>query len=102
MTSSAPAGGTLRRTLGLWQVSLSGIGVILGAGVYAWIGPAAALAGNLLWMSFLLAGLTAALTAYAYAACRLWPWWGAIAWAAPQRRWPWWSGKPSVLPPTRR
>ena len=57
----------LRRTLSLWQVSLSGIGVILGAGVYALIGPAAAQAGNALWLSFLLAGVTAGLTAYAYA-----------------------------------
>jgi len=59
--------GSLRRTLSLWQVSLSGIGVILGAGVYALIGPAAALAGNVLWLSFVLAGVTAGLTAYAYA-----------------------------------
>ena len=58
---------SLRRTLSLWQVSLSGIGVILGAGVYALIGPAAAQAGNALWLSFLLAGLTAGFTAYAYA-----------------------------------
>jgi APA family basic amino acid/polyamine antiporter len=58
---------SLRRTLSLWQVSLSGIGVILGAGVYALIGPAAAQAGNALWLSFLLAGLTAGLTACAYA-----------------------------------
>jgi amino acid transporter len=58
---------SLRRSLGLWQVSLSGVGVILGAGVYALIGPAAAQAGNALWMAFLLAGLTAGLTAYAYA-----------------------------------
>ena len=43
---------SLRRTLSLWQVSLSGIGVILGAGVS-------------LWLSFLLAGMTAGLTAYA-------------------------------------
>jgi APA family basic amino acid/polyamine antiporter len=57
----------LRRTLGLFQVTLSGVGVILGAGVYALIGPAAALAGNALWLSFLLAGVTAGLTAYAYA-----------------------------------
>src|SRR5262245_14698688 len=58
---------TLRRSLSLWQVALSGIGVILGAGVYALIGPAAAQAGNALWLAFLLAGLTAGLTAYAYA-----------------------------------
>jgi APA family basic amino acid/polyamine antiporter len=58
---------TLRRTLGLWQVSLTGVGVILGAGVYALIGPAAALAGTSLWLSFVLAGLAAAFTAYSYA-----------------------------------
>jgi APA family basic amino acid/polyamine antiporter len=58
---------SLRRTLSFWQVSLSGIGVILGAGVYALIGPAAAQAGSALWLAFLLAGVTAGLTAYAYA-----------------------------------
>lgn len=57
----------LRRTLGLWQVSLAGIGVILGAGVYALIAPAAGHAGDALWLAFLLAGATAGLTAYAYA-----------------------------------
>jgi APA family basic amino acid/polyamine antiporter len=46
---------------------LTGIGVILGAGVYALIGPAAAMAGRGLWLAFLLAGLAAALTAYSYA-----------------------------------
>ena len=58
---------SLRRSLSVWQVSLSGVGVILGAGVYALIGPAAAQAGNALWLAFVLAGLTAGLTAYAYA-----------------------------------
>jgi amino acid transporter len=46
-----PTGPALRRTLGLWQVSLSGIGVILGAGVYALIGPAAARAGSALCLA---------------------------------------------------
>lgn len=58
---------TLRRTLGLWQVSFTGVGVILGAGVYALIGPAAALAGPGLWLAFILAGAAAAFTAYSYA-----------------------------------
>ena len=57
----------LKRTLGLWQVSAAGIGVILGAGVYALIGPAAALAGDAVWIAFLVAGVTAALTGYSYA-----------------------------------
>jgi hypothetical protein len=54
------ANASLRRSLTLWQVSLSGIGVILGAGAYGLIGPAAAQAGNALWLAFLLAGLTIA------------------------------------------
>src|SRR5262245_13860787 len=58
---------SLRRTLGLWQVSVSGIGIILGAGVYALVGPAAGLAGNALWAAFLLAAIAAGLTAYSYA-----------------------------------
>jgi APA family basic amino acid/polyamine antiporter len=57
----------LRRTLGLWPVTLSGIGVILGAGVYALVGPAAARAGGALWLAFLMAGAAAGLTAYSYA-----------------------------------
>jgi len=57
----------LRRTLGLAQVTLAGIGVILGAGVYALIGPAAGLAGPALWLAFLLTGVAAACTVYAYA-----------------------------------
>jgi len=60
----APA---LRRRLRLWQVSVSGVGVILGAGAYALVGPAAGLAGNALWLAFLLAGAAAGLTAYSYA-----------------------------------
>jgi APA family basic amino acid/polyamine antiporter len=48
-------------------VAVAGIGVILGAGVYALIGPAAGLAGNALWLAFLLAGVAAGLTAYSYA-----------------------------------
>jgi APA family basic amino acid/polyamine antiporter len=58
---------TLERTLNLWQVSVAGIGVILGAGVYALIGPAAGLAGDALWLAFVVAGLVAGLTAYSYA-----------------------------------
>jgi APA family basic amino acid/polyamine antiporter len=57
----------LRRTLGLAQVTIAGIGVILGAGVYALIGPAAGLAGPALWLAFLLTGVAAGGTAYSYA-----------------------------------
>jgi APA family basic amino acid/polyamine antiporter len=46
---------------------VAGIGVILGAGVYALIGPTAGLAGNAMWLAFLLAAVAAGLTAYSYA-----------------------------------
>jgi APA family basic amino acid/polyamine antiporter len=65
--SGLPGAPVLRRTLSLWQVSASGIGIILGAGVYALVAPAAGMAGNALWLAFLLAGVAAGLTAYSYA-----------------------------------
>src|SRR5215510_8680752 len=67
-TSTLPRNtSTLRRALGVWHVAIAGIGVILGAGVYAIIGPATAEAGNAVWLAFLLAGLAAGLTAFSYA-----------------------------------
>ena len=57
----------LRRTLGLFEVTLSGIGIILGAGIYALIGEAAGLAGNAVWISFALSALVAVFTGLSYA-----------------------------------
>jgi len=57
----------LSRSLGLFEVTLSGIGIILGAGIYALLGEAAALAGNAVWISFALAALVALLTGLSYA-----------------------------------
>jgi APA family basic amino acid/polyamine antiporter len=57
----------LKRTLGLWSVTLSGVGVIVGAGVYVLIGAVAGEAGNASWLSFLAAGVVAAFTASSYA-----------------------------------
>jgi APA family basic amino acid/polyamine antiporter len=57
----------LVRELGIWEVMLSGIGIILGAGIYALIGSAAELAGNSVWLSFALSALVAAFTALSYA-----------------------------------
>jgi APA family basic amino acid/polyamine antiporter len=57
----------LSRSLGLLEVSLSGLGIILGAGIYALLGEAAALAGNAVWISFVLAALVALLTGLSYA-----------------------------------
>ena len=57
----------LKRELGLLEVTLSGIGIILGAGIYALIGKAAGLAGNSLWLSFAIASLIAVFTGLSYA-----------------------------------
>lgn len=58
---------TLKRTLGLVECTLMGVGVILGAGVYVLIGRAAGLAGNGVWISLLAAALVAGLTGLSYA-----------------------------------
>ncbi|MEK6821201.1 MAG: amino acid transporter, partial [archaeon] len=42
----------LKKELGLWELTLSGIGVILGAGIYVLVGKAAGIAGDYVWASF--------------------------------------------------
>ena len=58
---------TLRRDLGLFQATVAGVGIILGAGIYALIGVAAGTAGNAVWLSFVIAALVAAFTGLSYA-----------------------------------
>ena len=62
-----PANPPLRRELGLFEVTLSGVGIILGAGIYVLIGQAAGLAGNALWLAFGLSAIIALLTGLSYA-----------------------------------
>ncbi|MEZ5407294.1 MAG: APC family permease [Acidimicrobiales bacterium] len=57
----------LRRTLGPVRVTASGVGIIIGAGIYVLIGSATAKAGAAVWLSFVLAGVLSALTALSYA-----------------------------------
>lgn len=57
----------LKRALSLWQATLCGIGIILGAGIYVLIGEAAGLGGNSVWIAFLLAAVVAGLTGLSYA-----------------------------------
>jgi len=57
----------LRRTLGLFETTLGGIGIILGAGIYVLVGEVAADAGNALWVSFLMAAVMASAIGLAYA-----------------------------------
>lgn len=56
----------LKKELSLLEVTLVGIGNILGAGIYVLMGQAAGLAGNMVWFSFMFAGATAALSALSY------------------------------------
>lgn len=57
----------LRRQLGLWSITLSGVGIVLGAGIYVLIGEAAGEAGNATWLAFMLAAALAALTGLSFA-----------------------------------
>jgi APA family basic amino acid/polyamine antiporter len=57
----------LKRELGLLEVTLCGIGIILGAGIYVLVGKVAGLAGNASWISFLIAAFIASLTGLSYA-----------------------------------
>ncbi len=58
---------SLRRDLGLPAVTLSGIGIILGAGIYALLGEAAGMAGNAVWLTFAIAAAIAVFSALSYA-----------------------------------
>ena len=57
----------LSRRLGLWSTTLSGVGIILGAGIYVIIGAATRDAGSAVWLSFLIAAVLAGMTGLAYA-----------------------------------
>ncbi|ADI73903.1 amino acid permease-associated region [Methanohalobium evestigatum Z-7303] len=63
MANNKPA---LKKELGLLELTVSGVGNILGAGIYVLIGKAAGLAGNALWMSFLFAGIAISFTGLSY------------------------------------
>lgn len=57
----------LKRDLGLFETTLMGVGIILGAGIYVLIGAAAGIAGNSVWLSFAIASIVAILTGLSYA-----------------------------------
>ena len=60
-------GGELKRRIGLFGLTAYGVGMILGAGIYALIGAAAGVTGNSLWASFLLGALISSFTGLSYA-----------------------------------
>jgi len=54
------------RVLGLHHVTASGVGVIIGAGIYILIGPATERAGAMVWMSMIVSAVVCAFTALSY------------------------------------
>ncbi|MCR8455588.1 MAG: APC family permease [Candidatus Korarchaeota archaeon] len=63
----APEETKLKRALGLGYATLFGVGLILGAGIYALVGRAAEFAGDAIWLSVSFAALIAILTSLSFA-----------------------------------
>ena len=61
-----PADGHARR-LSVRQAAFIGVGSMVGAGIFALLGSAGEVAGAAVWVSFLLAGIVAALQGYSFA-----------------------------------
>jgi len=57
----------LTRHMGLFHLTMYGVGLILGAGIYVLIGEAAGFAGNSMWISFLLGSIVAIFAGLSYA-----------------------------------
>ncbi len=57
----------LKRHMGLFHLTMYGVGLILGAGIYVLIGEAVGLAGNSVWISFLLGTIVAIFAGLSYA-----------------------------------
>ena len=57
----------LKRQLGLFQATMYGVGLILGAGIYVLIGEATGIAGNTVWISVVMGAIVAAFTGLSYA-----------------------------------
>ena len=61
------AGTRLRRSLGVWQLTMISVGATLGTGIFVVLGTSVPLAGPAIWISFVVAGLAALLCAVSYA-----------------------------------
>ena len=57
----------LKRHMGLFQLTMYGVGLILGAGIYVLIGEASGFAGNSMWISFGLGAIVAVFAGLSYA-----------------------------------
>ena len=58
---------TTKKAFGLWSAVFLGIGSMVGAGIFIVIGQAGAIAGNLVWLSFIFGGVAALLSGYSLA-----------------------------------
>jgi APA family basic amino acid/polyamine antiporter len=58
---------SLKRNINLFQAVMYGVGLILGAGIYVLIGDVAGIAGNMMWISFVIAAVIATFTGLSYA-----------------------------------
>ncbi len=56
-----------KKAFGLWSAVFLGIGSMVGAGIFIVIGEAGAIAGNLVWFSFIIGGVAALLSGYSLA-----------------------------------
>ncbi|HEU4513441.1 MAG TPA: APC family permease [Nocardioidaceae bacterium] len=54
------------REMTVRQAAFIGVGAMVGAGIFALLGPAGGIAGAAVWVSFLLAGVVAALQGYSF------------------------------------
>lgn len=59
--------GKTKTTLSVRQAAFIGVGAMVGAGIFALLGAAGEVAGAAVWISFLLAGVVAALQGYSFA-----------------------------------
>jgi len=58
---------TAKKAFGLWSAIFLGIGSMVGAGIFVLLGEAGAIAGNLVWISFIFGGIIALLSGYSLA-----------------------------------
>src|SRR5437773_8283799 len=63
----SPAGKAEPKYLTVRQAAFIGVGAMVGAGIFALLGAAGEVAGAAVWLSFLLAGVFAALQGYSFA-----------------------------------
>jgi basic amino acid/polyamine antiporter, APA family len=66
-TGADREGGELKRTIGLFQLTLFGVGATIGTGIFVILADAVPIAGPSVVLAFVMAGVVAGLTAICYA-----------------------------------